>query len=191
MKNISRIIILTLFLLFRLAGAHGQEYSKSSLTYHIGIGASNTGEPVGEGLVAGAGYQLNVWKDRLHFNPRLTLGYFDAANYLDLPDGMFTSLNLETIFFFDLIRFKTLSLLVGAGGVVQKINGLVGTGGYADPVTNSYYVHQWHYGVYVGCGISYYPKKSRFFFQIMPFNYRFLSNNRLDQYSNVGFGIKI
>lgn len=78
--------------------AFSQEYSRSSLTYYIGKGSSDVGEPVGEGFFGGAGYQLNIWKDRLRFNPNISMGYYDAEHYLDLPDEMHFSINIEADF---------------------------------------------------------------------------------------------
>lgn len=195
MKRLNRIIPVSVFLLFLMTGVNGQIQSKNALTYSIGKGDSDDHEFSGTGYMLGVGYQLNVWKDRLFFNPKLTVGSYNSRQYFELPDEVFTNINLEVPLSFDLIRYKSFSVYVGAGGVLKYSYGLVGNGGnVGDMVNNSYYSQVWKYGVYTGCGISYNPPKSCFFFTFQPYNYYFFVNDKydyFDAFSSIGFGIKL
>ena len=191
MKFYNKVIISLFILLSYIISAFSQEFSRSSLTYYIGKGALNVGEAGGKGFFFGTGYQLDIWKDRLRINPTVTFGNYDAQDYLDAPDQSFYSINIEAIIFYDLIKIKAISLTIGAGGVLNNAKGLTGTGGYIYPVRNSYYFSQWNYGAYVGCGIRIVPKKSRFFVEIMPLNLHILSKEGAEEYSRIGFGVKL
>lgn len=63
-----------------------QESKKSSVKIGIGAGFSESTNCTGMGTMYSIGYQRNIWKDRLRFNPNLSLGFYSPVFITDLPD---------------------------------------------------------------------------------------------------------
>lgn len=183
------ISLLAIFLLTNMV--YSQDSCKNSLKYNLGIGRSDLGELTGSGYFGGVGHEVDIWKDRLRLTNTISFGYYNARNFLDSPDEMHVSLNYKPGLSCDLIRYKAVSLTVELGGDIERIHGLIGTGGYIDPVKNSYYVDSWEFGAYLNAGLRICPKRSRLFFEFMPFNYSLLIGDHLSASSNISVGVKI
>lgn len=190
-KRLKEGLILLSVLVGFYASGQSQEFSKNALKYGIGVGVFDGYRTTGGGGILIVGYQRDIWKDRLRLNPNLTVGYFTAKNIQDVRDQSFNSINLETILFFDLVRFKAFSLTIGAGGVINNTRGLLGTGGYPPSETSSEYISNWYYGGYFGGGIRINPTKSRLAFEIMPFNFHVGPDYYMEGYASVGIAVKL
>lgn len=184
------LIILSIFFVY---GAHGQdnEFSKSTLKCGIGIGASDGYRTTGGGGLLIVGYQRNIWKDRLRLNPNLTVGYFNSKNIQDVRDQWFNSISLETILWFDILRFKSISLTIGGGGVLNNARGLLSTGGDPPPEIDSEYISHWHYGGFLGGGLRINPDNSRFAFEVIPFNFHVGPDYYMEGFAKIGMEIKL
>ncbi len=184
---------LILFSILIVFNAKGQDngFSKNILKYGIGIGVSDGHRTTGGGGLLSVGYQLDLWKDRLRFNPNLTFGYFNAKHVQDVRDQWFNSINLETILYFDVIRLKAFSLTIGAGGLINNTKGLLGTGGYPPSEINSDYISDWHYGGFLGGGFRINPKNSRIAIEIMPLNFHVGPDYYMEGFAKIGLEVKL
>jgi hypothetical protein len=168
-------IILLLFLL--LTGTiYGQEFTKHSVKTGIGVGASMECNSDGMGFVYSLGYQREIWKDRLRLNPNFSIGHYSSKFIMDARDQYFNSINIETNLYFDIIKIKAFSLVVGTGGLLNNMRGLKGTGGDPDGYTgtpHSEYINDWHWGGYLGGGFRINHPDKRTAINIMPLNLHF------------------
>ncbi|GAB3825384.1 hypothetical protein GCM10028895_34930 [Pontibacter rugosus] len=117
------LITFTFLLLTSWSICYGQEFSKSSLKYATGIGASMGKNAEGLGLVFSVGYQREIWKDRLRLNPNMSFGYYSGKGISDAPDVYFNSVSLQTNLYVDAVRFKAFSLVLGTGALVNNSRG--------------------------------------------------------------------
>lgn len=185
-------ILISLSAIFLLVNiVYSQGFTKNSLKYNLGIGISDIGELTGFGYFGGVGHEIDIWKDRLRLTNTISIGYYNAKYVLDIPDEMHVSLNYKPGLSCDIIKYRAVSLTVGIGGDIERIHGLIGTGGYIDPVRNSYYVDSWEFGAYLNAGLRICPKRSRIFFEFMPFNYSLLIGDHLSASSNISLGVKL
>lgn len=182
MQNKLFIIILMLAAI----STQSQELKKSSVKIGIGAGFSESTNCTGMGTMYSIGYQRNIWKDRLRFNPNLSLGFYSPVFITDQADQYFNSINVNANLNYDLIRIKRLSVVVYVGVEAGKTQGYVGTGGYYDYygysgygsgygssyTQNSYYVHDYHIGGNVGAGLRLISRSGKTAFNILPFNFR-------------------
>lgn len=170
-----------IILLLASISAQSQESKNQSLKFGMGVGMSQSETCTGMGTMYSVGYQCNIWKDRLRFNPNLSLGFYSPVFITDLPDEYFNSINLNANLNYDLIRIKRFSLVVYAGIEAGVTQGLVGSGGYFDYgysgygssySQNSYYVHDYHIGGNFGGGIRFVSRSKKTAFNLLPFNFR-------------------
>lgn len=172
-------------ILFNLKVAHAQDraFSGNSIKAGLGIGASSANEINGLGLVYNFGYQRELWNGRFRINPRLSIGHYSSRFILDARDQYFNSVALQAILYYDLIKFNTFSLLVGAGGVVNHISGISGTGGdpeyYSKPPTSEF-ISQYHYGGHLSMGFRIDPEHKRTAITVLPVSVQ-LGNNGLEE----------
>jgi len=186
------MIMIALFILLCMNNkALCQDFSKNSLKYGAGWGGCDGVKTSGNGWLLIIGYQRDLWKDRLRLNPNFTFGYFNSKNTTDVRDQWFNSLNLETILYFDLIKIKAFSFMIGAGGFVNNTKGLLGTGGWPPGESTSEYFSDWNYGGLICAGFRINPKNSRFAFDLIPYTFHFGGNNYEEAFVSVGFELKL
>jgi hypothetical protein len=156
-----------------------QELSKNSFKVGFGLGASMGNNTDGGGFVYTLGYQREIWKDRLRFNPNFSIGHYSSKFILDARDQYFNSINIETNLYYDLIKIKSFSLVLGCGGLINNSRGLKGTGGdlggYTERQTSEY-VSDFHFGGYFGGGFRINAIDKRTAINIMPINLHFGNN---------------
>lgn len=191
-KNKKQYIIIYVILSIISLSVNAQEnnYSNNALKYGIGIGMSDSPKYTGGGIVLSIGYQYSCWNNRLHFNPNLNVGYYNAKLITDVRDQFFNSINFEGIINFDLLKYKAISLNIGIGGVVNNKRGLLATGG--DPHSSaSEYFSNWDYGAYLGIAIKINPKNNRVAFEIAPLNIHIGNEYYAEAYTKIGIIIKL
>lgn len=167
--------LIFLIVLMSFDYSFGQNFTKKSIKLGLGVGihmGNNTG---GSGLVYTVGFQKEIWKDRLRFNPNFSIGQYSSKI---LPKGgrdqHFNSLSLDAKLFFDLIKIESFSFVVGCGGFLNNTRGLIGTGGDPDDFTGkqeSEYVSDYYIGGYIGGGFRINPKNKRIAVNLMPANF--------------------
>ena len=168
-----------------------QNFSKSSLKYGVGWGISDGQRNTGMGWLIVLGYQRDIWKDRLRINPNITAGYFNTRYYSDARDQWFNSLNLEAILDFDIIKFKALSLTIGAGGTVNYTKGLLGYGGFPPGAITSEYFSVLNFGGLLSAGIRINPPKSRIAIDLTPLTFHIGGDSYTEVFTSLGFEIKL
>lgn len=181
MKTRYKIILILVSIMINHGFVYGQDpaFSKNSIKIGLGVGSSMGNKTDGGGFVYAVGYQREIWKDRLRLNPNFTIGHYSSKFILDVRDQYFNSINIETNLYYDLIRIKSFSLVLGFGGLVNNSRGLKGTGGdpdgYTEPPTSEY-ISDFHYAGYLGGGLRINPPSKRIAINIMPINLHFGNN---------------
>lgn len=181
MCNKLKISLLSILLtLAFLANAQTNEFSKHSIKLSVGLGFCDGYRLSGGGVFFSFGYQRNIWKDRLRFNPNFGFGLYGSRLSRDARDMYFNSINLETNLFFDLIRIKAFSLVLGTGLLINNSRGFVGFGGDYDYISQrpqtSEYRSIYSFAGYLGGGFRINPKSKRIAINVMPYNLR-VGNN--------------
>ncbi|MGI6756526.1 MAG: hypothetical protein ACOX32_01240 [Bacteroidaceae bacterium] len=181
MKTRFKIILILVSIMINHGFVYGQDpaFSKNSIKIGLGVGSSMGNKTDGGGFVYAVGYQREIWKDRLRLNPNFTIGHYSSKFILDVRDQYFNSINIETNLYYDLIRIKSFSLVLGFGGLVNNSRGLKGTGGdpdgYTEPPTSEY-ISDFHFAGYLGGGLRINPPSKRIAINIMPINLHFGNN---------------
>lgn len=154
-------------------------FSKHSIKIGVGVGASMGSSTDGMGFMHSIGYQKEIWKDRLRLNPNFSCGYYSSKGVLDANDQYFNAINLATKLYFDLIKAKAFSVVVGSGVLLNYTKGLSGTGGdMADhtQTPSSHYISNVHFAAYMGGGFRINHPNKRLAINILPFNIHFGNN---------------
>ena len=147
----------------------------------------------GLGINFSVGYQREIWKDRLRFNPNLSIGSYSSRFVNDARDQYFNSINFESNLFYDLIKVNTFSIVVGTGLLLNNSRGLIGTGGKEDytdpgPVSSAYFSY-YRIAGYLGAGFRINSPNKRAAISIMPLNLH-LGKDFLEQHMRVEVDIK-
>ena len=192
-KIISGLILITVLVSYSVSGQNNQDFSKNSLKVGLGLGASMGSNTDGGGFVYTIGYQTEIWKDRLRFNPNFSIGHYSSRFIMDARDQYFNSINIEANIYFDLIKIKSFSLVLGSGGLVNNSRGLKGTGGDPDGNTEpqtSEYISDFHFGGYVGGGFRINSSSKRTAINILPINLHFGNNYFAEFHAKVELDFK-
>ena len=192
MKTRLKTILILLIILINYGSIHGQDqgFSKNSIKIGLGIGASMSGAIDGSGLVYIIGYQREIWKDRLRLNPNFSIGQYSSKYVMDARDQYFNSMNLETNLYYDLIKIKSFSMVLGCGVLINNSRGIIGTGGdYAQPQTSEYF-SDFYFGGYVGGGFRINSPNKRTAINIMPINLHFGDNYFAEFYAKLELDFK-
>lgn len=180
--------------LILIQNTEAQEISKNSIKFSLGVGISSCNFSDGLGFVYSAGYQREIYKDRLRINPNFSIGHYSTRFLTDAPDAFFNSITLETNLYFDLIRIRAFSLIVGTGLFVNNSRGLIGTGGMEDfdpgYLPSSHYVNDIHAGGILMLGFRINPLNKRFALEIVPWNIHFGPNYFMEGHVKVQMDIK-
>ena len=147
----------------------------------IGVGYNDTNQEKGLGLVSSIGYQKSFGpKSKLRVNPNLLFGSFSSAGITDTRDQYYQMTALQIVLAYDVIRFKSISLFVSAGGSLTYSRGLFGTGDEIEkPGTTSSYFNNVYFGGLGGVGLRISRQNSRVAYEIKPLNFGFGSNGFL------------
>ncbi len=171
--------------------AQTSEFSKNSIKVGVGIGAYFDDVNEGFGALYSVGYQREIWKDRLRFNPNFSIGNYTAKNITDVPDLYFTSSNLEANLNYDLVRVNAFSLVVACGAAVNRIKGLKGTGGDGDvPKMTSSYISNYRFGANLAGGFRVNLPDKRTVINIIPINFRFGTKNLVEAHAKIELDFK-
>lgn len=193
MKN-KYIGLIFLIVLISFDYSFGQNFTKNSIKLGLGVGIHMGNKTSGTGLVYTVGYQKEIWKDRLRFNPNFSIGQYSSRILpIGARDQHFNTLSLEAKLFFDLIKIEPFSLVVGCGGLINNTRGLIGTGGKPDYYTEkqeSEYVNDYHFGGYIGGGFRINPNNKRIAINLLPTNFYF-GINLLEYHPKVEIDIKL
>jgi len=185
------IFKITLILIALTQTSYGQEFSRNSIKFRSGIGVSMGSKTDGLGTSYSAGFQRSIWNGRFRVNPNISFGQYSSRFVMDARDEYFNSVNLETILFYDLLKGKKASLVIGMGGLLNNTRGLLGTGGDIEGPQYSEYISNYHIAGYIGGGLRFSSQNRRVAFEIMPFNLHIGINDFLESHIKLGFDIKL
>lgn len=188
------LIGVLILLNYNVVLAQEREFSKNSIKTGFGVGMSAGCNTDGVGFVYTIGYQREIWKDRLRFNPNFSIGHYNSKFILDARDQYFNSINIEANLYYDVIKAKSFSIVLGCGGLVNNTKGLKGAGGYPEdsqePVTSEY-VNNFHIGAYVGGGFRINPPNKRTAITIMPVNLHIGTNTFAEFHPKIELDFKL
>lgn len=151
----------------------GQDNSKHSLFFGTGIGIMTNSESEGYGILSGIGLQATVWHDRIRLIPQLTWGGFNNDGITDVPDVHFYSRSIKLDVNFDLLKIRSFSVIIGTGVTGNLTSGLVGTDGWHNPVSSSYFFREAHVGTNVMLGFRLYSSDKRLAYELRLFDVGF------------------
>jgi hypothetical protein len=171
--------------------AQENEFTKSSIKTGIGIAINEGIKESGLGLIYSIGYQKTFGeKERLRINPNLLFGGFNSVGITDTREQFYRVTSLGMNINYDLIKYKSVSLLVASGLFVNYSRGLFGTGGEFE-VKKSKYFNELYFGGNANIGIRINSNKSRFAYEIKPLNVHFGNKGFVLGYLMFGMDIKI
>ena len=188
-KKINLLIVILLFSL--KINAQENEFTRSSIKTGIGVGINDGIEESGLGFVYSVGYQKSFGKkEKFRINPNLLYGGFNSSGITDTREQFFRITSIGMNVNYDLVKYKSVSLLITSGGFLNYSRGLFGTGG-ENEIRNSRYFNQLYFGGTAGIGIRINSTKSRFAYEIKPLNVQTGNKGFVLGYIMFGMDIKI
>jgi opacity protein-like surface antigen len=192
--NPMKKILLILFVVLALPNTQSvaQKFSNNSLKVSAGVAMNEGKREMGVGTIVSFAYQKSLWKERLRISPYLLTGGFWPFGITDTREQYYRVTTLGINGYLDVIRYKPVSIFIGAGGLVDYSRGLLGTGGWPDEGnTSSEYLFKLYYGGYLGAGLRINKPDSRFAWELMPVNICFGNDYFLLAYFRFGMDIKL
>jgi hypothetical protein len=129
-------------------------------------------------------------KEKFRINSNLIYGRFNSNGINDTPQQFFRITSIGMNVNYDLVKCKSVSLLITSGGFLNYSRGLFGTSG-ENEIRNSSYFSQLYFGGTAGIGIRINSTKSRFAYEIKPLNVQIGNNGFELGYIMFGMDIKI
>ena len=164
------IIVFLLFIsLFQISKGVSQEIipRQTSITSAVGFGINEGETELGMSFFYSIGWQKSVGENnRLRINPNLLSGGFVPFAISDVPDQYYRMTQLRFNVHYDLIKYKSFSLVTSAGAFVSLSRGLIGSGGRSS--NNSGYFYNFYFGGNVSLGLRYSPQKNRIAYELRP-----------------------
>ncbi len=168
MKNLIVLIVLTSSI--SVCNAQDYEFKKTSLKTGIGIGFNEGERETGIGLVYSIGLQKTVGKkQRFRLNPNLMIGGFLPFGITDTRDQFYRITTIGYNLHYDLIKYKSISIVTTLGPFVSYSRGLLGTGGDGDFRNNSSeFFNSFYYGGNFSIGLRIDSPKRKIAYEIRP-----------------------
>lgn len=118
------VVLLTFLLIFSIKG-----FSQPNWNLIVSGGLAVNINPVsdGFGINLGAGFQKNVWRDRIRIHPSINYGRFWGGFSSDIPETAFNSMSTRFDVEGDFLRIGPISLLLGTGLMLNTSFGWVET----------------------------------------------------------------
>jgi hypothetical protein len=180
-----------LFLFVNLAISQENLFSRHSIKTGIGVGINEGEKVIGMGLVYTIGYQKNFGKkEKLRIAPNITFGSFNSNYVNDARDSFYQITNFGLLVNYDLIKYKSISLFLVAGGFANYTRGMIGTGGENNIISSEYF-NAFNYGGTTSFGIRINPLKSRISYEIKPMTMSFGNKDYLFGYMMFGIDYKL
>jgi hypothetical protein len=169
-------ILLSLTILGIIHSVNAQENNDLSLTYGVGYGYIELKEQIeGVGTHIAIGVNYKFLHQRVSISPNLQFGAYSSGRNQFQRDEYFNDIHLDVLLNYSLIRYKSLSLNINAGGLIGISRGLAGTGTERDhggsstiEFLSSRFFHQNNYGLKGSGSISYKPKNGRISVDFIP-----------------------
>ncbi len=152
-----------------LVQGQNKEFGKTSILYGIGIGEAEYGAIGGFGgiFICGVNHELGN-KKRFRLSVQLNLGSYNTKRQTGGADQSFHSICLGPKVYADVIRYRSVSLVIGTGLVFNNLAGYIRDG--VKGLTLNSYFNIYNVGAYLGTGIRVNPQRSSLIFELLPFN---------------------
>lgn len=188
-------IILAFFILFSispLAISQETNFSRYSIKTGIGVAINEGNRETGMGILYSFGVEKSFLKNkRLRLNPNIHTGSFAPRFITDTRDQYYRVTSLELLANFDALKYKSVSVVLSAGGFLNYSRGLLGTGGMPEVASNSSeYFHKLYLGGSLGIGIRINSKNSKFAYELRPLNIHLGNNFFMLGYLEFGIAYK-
>ncbi len=169
------------------------DYTNNSVRTGFGFGINEGTKETGTGLLYNIGWNKTIGeKQRLRLNPNVLFGVFSTEISRGIRDQYYRTSSYELNMHYDLIKYKSLSLVGSIGGFMNFSRGLLGTGG--DPEATEYTKSEYFYSLYFGgnasVAIRINPKNSRIAYEIRPLNIQYGNNRFMLTYFMFGMDFK-
>jgi hypothetical protein len=184
---------LFLILIWTVTVAQSQDFSRHSIRVATGLSSSTSGGIDGLGSISFIGYQKESPNRRLRHSYNLGLGEYDSRYITDLGDQYFTSSSLEIDLFYDLVRIRSFSLMIGGGASLIRIRGLIVDNGHWAPpfFPATTFINRFYYGGSLAAGFRVNPPSNRCAFNLVPLAIRIGNKGLLEQHIFFGVDIKL
>jgi hypothetical protein len=190
--NEKRLLIIIIAIITLSSEVIGQKYSDNSLKIGIGLGINEGLKETGMGALVSFGYQRSIFNDRVRINPNFVTGGFYPFGITDTRDQYYRVTSVGINGYLDAIKFKSVSLFIGAGGQINYSRGLLGTGGWPEEGnTSSEYFFKLYYGGYLTGGIRVSSPDHKIAYEFSPFNICFGNDNFFIAFFKFGIDIKL
>ena len=176
--NKLKLLYLSLFVFLIMSNqsnAQETEFKRTSIRTGIGIGYNEGKRETGMGLIYSIGWQKSFGKkNKLRLNPNLIIGIFLPNGFTDTRFQFYRITSLCMNLHYDLIKYKSISIVTTGGGFLNYSRGprgLLGTGGWSEANNNSLeYFTSLYFGGNFSYGIRINPKNSRLAYEFRPIN---------------------
>tara|TARA_R110001583_G_scaffold113965_2_gene264426 strand:+ start:3939 stop:4526 length:588 start_codon:yes stop_codon:yes gene_type:complete len=193
MKKITNFTILIILLIGINLYSQETELKRTSIRTGIGIAYNDGHWETGTGIIYSIGYQKSYGKNnRMRINPNLIFGGFRPFGITDTRDQYYRLTTLGINLHYDLIRYKSLSIVTSTGVFGNYSRGLLGTGGFPKSNNNdSEYFDRLYFGGNLSLGLRISPKNKNLAYEIRPFNVQFGNKEFLLGYIMFGIDFKL
>ncbi|WP_139960012.1 hypothetical protein [Flavicella sediminum] len=193
-----KIFYLSIFLYLILSNqskAQATEFKRTSLKTGIGVGFNQGNKESGIALLYSLGWQKSFGdKNKLRLNPNLLIGNFTSFGFTDTRSQYYRLSSLGVNIHYDLIKYKSISLVTTVGGFLNYSRGILGPDIGEWPETNnnnSEFFNSIYFGGNFSIGIRINPKNRKFAYEFRPINVQ-LGNDSFElMYLMVGLDIKL
>ena len=183
-------LCLLILLFFLGSHSYAQDFSRHSIKAGIGLGFTDGFSETGIGSMLFVGYQRSYWSKRIRISPGIGLGMFSARFVEDAGSQHFNHLSASLHAYLDVIRYRSLSLFLGAGTIGLNSRGLINPG--ADGVSRSpRYFSEYYYGASFSGGLRLNPKKIPVAVELCPVNVQVGNNYFARIFVKLGVDVKL
>ncbi|MBZ9631404.1 hypothetical protein LB465_11490 [Salegentibacter sp. LM13S] len=187
-----------IFILFLFLSLNQNLYSQEkshpqSIRTGIGLSFNNGREERGMGLIYSIGYQKSFGNNnRIRLNPNLIFGGFLPIGITDTRDQFYRISSFGFNLHYDLVKFKSISVVTSPGIFLNYSRGLLGTGGMpeADNYTSEFF-NSIYFGGKFSLGLRITPSGKRLAYEIRPLNIQFGNKGFILGYLMFGIDIKL
>ena len=166
------IFLFAFLMLIHLTLYSQEEVANNKQSIRTGIGFEHIKgiKESGSGIIYLIGYQKNYGeKNRIRLNPNLLIGSFSPISVTDVAKQFYRITNLNLNLHYDLIKYKSLSLVTSPSIFINYSRGLIGHDP-DDKVDIAKYFHHLYFGGGISLGLRVAPKNSKLIFEIRPIN---------------------